>query len=67
MNQRIDAIAAAKEKELEDARKAREAELAAKTEQERVNKLADSISGLLGQEGGVNFHQLHDATGMEGR
>ncbi|OPY33857.1 MAG: hypothetical protein A4E32_00595 [Methanomassiliicoccales archaeon PtaU1.Bin124] len=65
MKQRIDAIAEAKEKELEEARKAREAELARQAEQDRVAKLAESINLKLTQEGGVNFHELHDATGLE--
>jgi len=65
MKDQIDAIAQAKERELEEARLAREAELIAQAEKERVAKQMESIRELLSQEGGVNFNQLHDAIGME--
>lgn len=65
MKGQIEAIALAREKELEEARKAREAELIAKAEQERVAKQMDSIRQMLSSEGGVNFHQLHDAIGLD--
>jgi hypothetical protein len=61
MKEHIEAIVAARERQLEEARKAHEDKLMAMAEKERVDKQAESIQQLLAQEGGVNFHELHGA------